>query len=37
MPIFLTNDFDLSAQQIALLYKQRWQIELGLAENIYSY
>jgi IS4 transposase len=28
MPIFLTNDFDLSAQQIALLYKQRWQIEL---------
>ena len=26
--IFLTNNFDLSAQQIALLYKQRWQIEL---------
>lgn len=28
MLIFLTNNFDLSAQQIALLYKQRWQIEL---------
>lgn len=26
--IFLTNNFDLSAGQIALLYKQRWQIEL---------
>jgi hypothetical protein len=26
--IFLTNNFDLSALQIALLYKQRWQIEL---------
>jgi IS4 transposase len=24
----LTNNFDLSAQQIASLYKQRWQIEL---------
>ena len=24
----MTNNFDLSAQQIALLYKQRWQIEL---------
>jgi hypothetical protein len=28
MLIFLTNNFDLSAKQIALLYKQRWQIEL---------
>ena len=28
MLIFLTNNFDLSALQIALLYKQRWQIEL---------
>jgi IS4 transposase len=28
MLIFLTNNFDLSAQQIALLYKQRWKIEL---------
>ena len=28
MLIFLTNNFDLSAGQIALLYKQRWQIEL---------
>lgn len=28
MLIFLTNNFDLSAQQIALLYKQRCQIEL---------
>ena len=28
MLLFLTNNFDLSAQQIALLYKQRWQIEL---------
>ena len=28
MLIFLTNNFDLSARQIALLYKQRWQIEL---------
>lgn len=26
--IFLTNNFDLNAIQIALLYKQRWQIEL---------
>ena len=26
--IFLTNNFDLSAGQVALLYKQRWQIEL---------
>jgi len=25
---FLTNNFDLSAKEIALLYKQRWQIEL---------
>jgi transposase len=28
MLIFLTNNFDLSAKQIAFLYKQRWQIEL---------
>ena len=28
MLLFLTNNFDLSVQQIALLYKQRWQIEL---------
>jgi hypothetical protein len=26
--VFLTNNFDLTALQIALLYKQRWQIEL---------
>lgn len=26
--VFLTNNFDLSALQIALLYKQRWQVEL---------
>lgn len=26
--IFLTNNFDLSAMDIALLYKNRWQIEL---------
>lgn len=26
--IFLTNNFELTALQIALLYKQRWQIEL---------
>jgi hypothetical protein len=26
--VFLTNNFDLPALQIALLYKQRWQIEL---------
>ena len=26
--IFLTNNFELSAVQIALLYKNRWQIEL---------
>jgi IS4 transposase len=25
---FLTNNFDLPALQVALLYKQRWQIEL---------
>ena len=26
--VFLTNNFDLPAEQIALLYKNRWQIEL---------
>ena len=26
--IFLTNNFELSAEDIALLYKQRWQVEL---------
>lgn len=26
--VFLTNNFELSAEQIALLYKNRWQIEL---------
>ena len=26
--IFLTNNFELSAEQIALLYKNRWQVEL---------
>jgi|TARA_B110000285_G_C15040441_1_gene571523 hypothetical protein len=26
--VFLTNNFELSAQDIALLYKQRWQVEL---------
>lgn len=26
--VFLTNNFELSAQQIAFLYKNRWQIEL---------
>jgi len=26
--IFLTNNFDLTAEQVALLYKNRWQIEL---------
>ena len=26
--VFLTNNFDLSASNIALLYKQRWQVEL---------
>jgi len=26
--IFLTNNFELTAQDIALLYKQRWQVEL---------
>lgn len=26
--VFLTNNFELNAQQIALLYKNRWQIEL---------
>lgn len=25
---FLTNDFDLTAEHVALLYKNRWQIEL---------
>ena len=25
---FLSNDFDLTAQQIADLYRKRWQIEL---------
>jgi len=28
MLIFLTNNFELSAEDIALLYKQRWQVEL---------
>lgn len=26
--VFLTNNFELSAQQVAFLYKNRWQIEL---------
>ena len=26
--VFLTNNMDLSAEQIALLYKNRWQVEL---------
>lgn len=26
--VFLTNNFDLTAEQIALLYKNRWQVEL---------
>lgn len=26
--IFLTNNMELSAEQIALLYKKRWQVEL---------
>ena len=26
--VFLTNNFDLTAEQVALLYKNRWQIEL---------
>ena len=26
--VFLTNNFELSSQDIALLYKQRWQVEL---------
>ena len=26
--VFLTNNFELKAQEIALLYKQRWQVEL---------
>ena len=26
--IYLTNNFELSAEQIAMLYKNRWQIEL---------
>jgi len=26
--IFLTNNTDLIAEQIALLYKNRWQVEL---------
>ena len=25
---FLTNNIDLTAEQIALLYKNRWQVEL---------
>lgn len=25
---FLTNDMDLTPQQVAALYKERWQIEL---------
>ena len=28
MLVFLTNNFELSSQDIALLYKQRWQVEL---------
>src|SRR5699024_9675058 len=26
--VFLTNNFDLTALQVAMLYKQRWQVEL---------
>jgi len=25
---FVTNNFDLSAEKIAVIYKKRWQIEL---------
>jgi len=25
---FITNNFDLSAEEIAMIYKKRWQIEL---------
>jgi len=25
---FVTNNFDLSAEKIAIIYKKRWQIEL---------
>ena len=28
MLVFLTTNFELSTQDIALLYKQRWQVEL---------
>ncbi|HHT21781.1 MAG TPA: transposase [Bacteroidales bacterium] len=26
--IFLTNNFELAAEQVAMLYKNRWQLEL---------
>jgi hypothetical protein len=26
--VFLTNNFDLTAEQVAFLYKNRWQVEL---------
>ncbi len=26
--VFLTNNFDITAEQVALLYKNRWQVEL---------
>ena len=26
--VFITNNFDISAKQVADIYKQRWQVEL---------
>ena len=28
MYVFLTNNFDITALEVALLYKHRWQVEL---------
>ena len=27
--MFITNNFDISAKQVADIYKQRWQVELS--------
>mgnify|MGYP000064483642 CR=1 FL=1 len=35
--IFLTNNFELKAHEIALLYKQRWQVELFFKNQFESH
>jgi Transposase DDE domain len=36
MYIFLTNNFEISAMEVALLYKHRWKIELFFKGDVRS-